>query len=74
MVKQNSFLCDNRLPDELLIGGRPHRRDQFGPSASFFGEVNYRQKADHLLRDRLFNDAGHRMIATHATKPGVRYR
>jgi hypothetical protein len=33
-----------------------------------------RQKSDHLLRDLLFDDAGHRMIATHATKAGVRYR
>jgi len=33
-----------------------------------------RQKADHLLRDLLFDDAGRRMIATHATKAGVRYR
>jgi DNA invertase Pin-like site-specific DNA recombinase len=33
-----------------------------------------RQKADHLLRDLLFDDAGHCMIATHATKAGVRYR
>src|SRR6516162_9106615 len=33
-----------------------------------------RQKADHLLKDLLFDDAGHRMIATHATKAGVRYR
>jgi site-specific DNA recombinase len=33
-----------------------------------------RQKSDHLLKDLLFDDAGHRMIATHATKGGVRYR
>jgi site-specific DNA recombinase len=33
-----------------------------------------RQKSDHLLRDLLFDDAGHHMIATHATKGGVRYR
>jgi DNA invertase Pin-like site-specific DNA recombinase len=33
-----------------------------------------RQKSNHLLRDLLFDDAGHRMIATHATKAGVRYR
>ena len=33
-----------------------------------------RQKADHFLRDLLFDDAGHRMTATHATKAGVRYR
>jgi DNA invertase Pin-like site-specific DNA recombinase len=33
-----------------------------------------RQKVDHLLKDLLFDDAGHCMIATHATKAGVRYR
>jgi hypothetical protein len=33
-----------------------------------------RQKTDHLLKDLLFDDAGHRMIATHASKAGVRYR
>ena len=33
-----------------------------------------RQKSDHLLKDLLFDDAGHRMIATYATKAGVRYR
>src|SRR6516165_7745958 len=29
---------------------------------------------DHLLKDLLFDDAGHCMIATHATKAGMRYR
>jgi hypothetical protein len=33
-----------------------------------------RHKSDHLLKDLLFDDAGHRMIATHAAKVGVRYR
>jgi site-specific DNA recombinase len=33
-----------------------------------------RQRTDHLLRELLFDDTGHRMIATHATKAGVRYR
>ena len=28
----------------------------------------------HLLKNLLFDDAGHRMIATHATKACVRYR
>jgi site-specific DNA recombinase len=32
------------------------------------------QPADHLLTGLLFDDAGHRMIPTHATKAGVRYR
>src|SRR5258707_2218439 len=31
-------------------------------------------KSDHLLTDLLYDDAGHRMIPTHATKAGIRYR
>src|SRR5260370_7556138 len=31
-------------------------------------------KSDHLLTALLFDDAGHRMGPTHATKAGVRYR
>jgi site-specific DNA recombinase len=33
-----------------------------------------RNKSDHLLMGLLFDDAGHRMIPTHATKAGIRYR
>jgi site-specific DNA recombinase len=33
-----------------------------------------RNKSDHLLTGILFDDAGHPMLATHATKAGVRYR
>src|SRR5258708_10361640 len=33
-----------------------------------------RNKSDQLLTGLLFDDAGHRMVATHATKAGVRYR
>jgi site-specific DNA recombinase len=33
-----------------------------------------RNKSDHLLAGLLFDDAGHRMIPTHATKAGARYR
>jgi hypothetical protein len=31
-------------------------------------------KSDHLLTGLLYDDAGHRMIPTHATKSGIRYR
>src|SRR6267154_712214 len=31
-------------------------------------------KSDHLLTGLLYDDAGHRMIPTHATKAGIRYR
>jgi site-specific DNA recombinase len=33
-----------------------------------------RHKSDQLLTGLLFDDAGHRMIPTHATKAGIRYR
>ena len=33
-----------------------------------------RNATDHLLTGLLFDDAGHRMVPTHATKAGVRYR
>jgi site-specific DNA recombinase len=33
-----------------------------------------RNKSGHLLAGLLFDDAGHRMVPTHATKAGVRYR
>jgi hypothetical protein len=31
-------------------------------------------KSDHVLTGLLYDDAGHRMIPTHATKAGIRYR
>jgi hypothetical protein len=43
-------------------------------SAHQFHKTLNRQKSDQLLKDFLVDDAGHRMIATHATKAGVRYR
>jgi site-specific DNA recombinase len=33
-----------------------------------------RNASDHLLTGLLFDDVGHRMVPTHATKTGVRYR
>src|SRR5258706_12755588 len=35
---------------------------------------NAKSKSDHLLTGLMFDDAGHRMIPTHATKAGIRYR
>jgi DNA invertase Pin-like site-specific DNA recombinase len=33
-----------------------------------------RNAGDHMLTGLLFDDAGHRMVPTHATKAGIRYR
>jgi site-specific DNA recombinase len=37
-------------------------------------KTGIRNAGDHLLTGLLFDDAGHRMAATHATKAGIRYR
>src|SRR3981189_755415 len=42
--------------------------------AQWSHRTTVRNKADHLLTGMLFDDAGYRMIPTHATKAGVRYR
>src|SRR3981189_2379691 len=42
--------------------------------AQWSHRTTVRNKADHLLTGLLFDDAGHRMIPTHATKAGIRYR
>src|SRR5258707_4649332 len=33
-----------------------------------------RNASDHFLTGLLYDDSGHRMVPTHATKAGVRYR
>jgi site-specific DNA recombinase len=42
--------------------------------AQWSHRTTVRNKSDHLLAGLLFDDAGHRMVPTHATKAGVRYR
>ena len=37
-------------------------------------KTSIRTAGDHLLTGLLFDDAGHRMAPTHATKAGIRYR
>jgi site-specific DNA recombinase len=37
-------------------------------------KTSIRNAGDHLLAGLLFDDAGHRMAPTHATKAGIRYR
>src|SRR5260370_33493528 len=44
------------------------RTDQWAPRST------KRNASEHLLIGLLFDDVGHRMVPTHATKAGVRYR
>jgi len=80
-LRNRFFIGEVRYRDEVLPGEQPAIIDkrlfeavQQKLSAHQSHKTLIRQKSDHLFRDLLFDDAGHRMIATHATKAGVRYR
>jgi hypothetical protein len=80
-LRNRFFIGEVKYRGEILPGEQPAILDralfeavQQKLSAHQSHKTLTRQKADHLLRDLLFDDAGHRMIATHATKAGVRYR
>jgi site-specific DNA recombinase len=80
-LRNRFFIGEVRYRDENLPGEQPAILDkalfeavQQKLSAHQCHKTLTRQKADHLLKDLLFDDAGHRMVATHATKAGVRYR
>src|SRR5499433_3199520 len=80
-LRNRFFIGEVKYKGEVLPGEQPAIIDkalfeavQQKLSAHRSHTTLARQKADHLLRDLLFDDAGHRMIATHATRAGVRYR
>jgi site-specific DNA recombinase len=80
-LRNRFFIGEVKYKGEVLPGEQPPIMDkslfeavQQKLSAHQSHKTLTRQKSDHLLRDLLFDDAGHRMIATHATKAGVRYR
>jgi hypothetical protein len=80
-LRNRFFIGEVKYRGEILPGEQPAIIDkalfeavQQKLSAHQSHKTLTRQKADQLLKDLLFDDAGHRMIATHATKAGVRYR
>jgi site-specific DNA recombinase len=80
-LRNRFFIGEVKYKGEVLPGEQPTIMDkslfeavQQKLSAHQSHKTLTRQKSDHLLKDLLFDDAGHRMIATHATKAEVRYR
>ena len=81
LLRNRFFIGEVEYKGEILPGEQPTILDR-----NLFDAVQQklsdqqshttlsRQKSDHLLKGVLFDDAGHPMIATHATKAGVRYR
>jgi site-specific DNA recombinase len=81
LLRNRFFIGEVEYKGEVLPGEQPAIMDR-----SLFDAVQQklsdhqshktltRHKSNHLLKDLLFDDAGHRMVGTHATKDGVRYR
>jgi site-specific DNA recombinase len=81
LLRNRFFIGEVEYKGEILPGEQPPIMDR-----TLFDEVQKklsthqshetlaRHKSEHLLKDILFDDAGHRMTATHATKANVRYR
>src|SRR5258707_2531703 len=70
-----------KYKNEILPGGQPPIMDRAlfesvreKSLAQWSHRTIVRNKSDHLLTGLLFDDAGHRMVPTHATKAGLRYR
>jgi site-specific DNA recombinase len=81
LLRNRFFIGEVTYRGEILPGEQPAilERSLFEAvqqklSAHQSHKTLTRQKSDHLLGDLLFDDTGHRMIATHATEAGVRYR
>jgi site-specific DNA recombinase len=81
-VLSNPFhIGEVKYKDEILPGEQPPIMDRAlfeavrqRSLAQWSHRTVMRNKSDHLLTGLLFDDAGYRMIPTHATKAGIRYR
>jgi site-specific DNA recombinase len=74
LLRNRFFIGEVKYKGEVLPGEQPPILDkalfdavQQKLSAHQSHKTLTRQKSDHVLKDLLFDDAGHRMIATHAT-------
>jgi hypothetical protein len=81
LLRNRFYIGEVKYKGEILPGEQPAIMDR-----QLFDAVQQRltdqwshrnhakSKSDHLLTGLLYDDAGHRMIPTHATKAGIRYR
>jgi site-specific DNA recombinase len=75
------YIGEVKYKNEILPGEQPPILDRalfeavrHKALAQWSHRTLIRNKSDHLLAGLLFDDTGHRMVPTHATKAGVRYR
>src|SRR6202522_2246024 len=81
LLSNRFYIGEVKYKDEILPGEQPPIMDRElfdavrqKSLAQWSHRTVVRNKSDQLLTGLLFDDAGHRMIPTHATKAGVRYR
>src|SRR4030088_1939336 len=81
LLRNRFYIGEVKYKDEILPGEQPAIMDRALFDAvrqrlteQWTTQSTARNASDHLLTGLLFDDAGHRMVPTHATKAGVRYR
>jgi site-specific DNA recombinase len=81
LLSNRFYIGEVTYKNEILPGEQPPIMDRAlfdavrqKALAQWSHRTLVRNKSDQLLTGLLFDDAGHRMIPTHATKAGIRYR
>jgi site-specific DNA recombinase len=81
VLSNHFYIGEVKYKNEILAGEQPPILDRTlfeavrkKSLAQWSHRTVVRNKSNHLLTGLLFDDVGHRMIPTHATKAGVRYR
>jgi len=81
LLRNRFYIGEVKYKDEILPGEQPAIMEralfdavQQKLTDQWTTRSKVRNASDHLLTGLLFDDAGHRMVPTHATKFAVRYR
>jgi site-specific DNA recombinase len=81
VLNNHFYIGEVKYKNEILPGEQPPIMDRAlfeavrqKSLAQWSHRTVVRSKSDHLLTGLVFDDAGYRMIPTHATKAGISYR
>src|SRR5258707_7756107 len=81
LLSNHFYIGEVKYKNEILPGEQPPIMDRAlfesvrqKSLAQWSHRTVVRNKSEHLLAGLLFDDAEHRMIPTHATRAGIRYR
>jgi site-specific DNA recombinase len=81
LLRNRFYIGEVKYKGEILPGEQPAIMDrqlfdavQQKLTDQWSHRNHAKTKSEHLLTGLLYDDAGHRMIPTHATKAGIRYR